>query len=121
MTVRIGWRWNGKHWYTWAIGTVPYATIYPLVKEDGSVLFRMTVFTDARSGCVESTHTRLGHAIGNCQGFITDEVVRTYFKSELDRMDRICEGKGKTWEKVKAKLEPMIAGDIVVEWEQYNP
>lgn len=121
MEVRYGWRWNGHHWYSWAVGTVPYVTIYPKVKEDGSVSFDMSIFTDARSGCTKSTHQRLGHAIGNAQGFITGTVVKDYFRSELDRMAKICDRKGKTWAKVKAKIEPILEKDITVTWDQYNP
>lgn len=119
--VRYAWRWNGKHWYSWAIGTVPYVVIYPTVKEDGSVVFDMQIFTDAKNGCVKSQHKKLGHAIGDAQGFITGEVVKDYFKSELDRMAKICDRKGKTWDKVKSKIEPILGKDIAVTWEQYNP
>lgn len=121
MELRYSWRWNGKHWYTFAVGTVPYVVIYPTVKEDGSVVFDMQIFTNAKSGCVKSQQRSLGHAIGNAQGFITDKIVKDYFRSELDRMAKITEKKGKTWAKVKAKIEPILEQDIYVTWEQFNP
>lgn len=121
MEVRYGWRWQGSHWYSWAIGTVPYVVIYPKVNEDGTVTFEMNIFTDAGSAYTRSTHKRLGDAIGDAQGFITSDVVRAYYKSELGRMAKICQKKGKTWAKVKAKIEPILESDITVTWEQYNP
>lgn len=121
MEVRYAWRWNGHHWYSWGVGTVPYVTIYPKVQEDGSVVFDMQIFTDANYGCVKSQQKSLGHAIGNAQGFITGKIVKDYLRSELDRMAKVTKKKGKTWAKVKSKIEPILEQEICVTWEQYNP